>query len=128
MIGGIDIQLSTWAGDEAVQVAVRAIREHWPRAVFENGDSGDRYDDFGQIPFGELDEIFVYRDNDAATAWDAEGAVPRLSNTMIHVIGDDDIITVVVDENDATMQDVIATIASALNDVILYTPELLEAV
>ena len=127
MIGGIDIQLPTWAGDEAVQVAVRAIREHWPHAVFEDGDSGDRYDDFGQIPFGELDELFVYRDIDVAKAWDAAGAIPKLYNTMIHVIGDDDMITVVVDEKDAAMQDVIATIKSALGDVILYTPELQEA-
>ena len=45
MIGGIDIQLPTWAGDEAVQVSC-AIREHWPQAVFESGDSGDKYEDF----------------------------------------------------------------------------------
>ena len=127
MIGGIDTRLPTRAGDEAVQVAVRAIRDHWPHAVFENGDNGDRYDNFWQIPFGELDEIFVYQDINAAKAWDAEGAIPRLYNTMIHLIGDDDMVTVVVDEKDAAMQEVIATIASALNDVILYRPAILEA-
>ena len=126
MIGGIDVHLPTRAGDEAVQVAVRAIRDHWSHAVFENGDSGEQYDSFWQIPFGELDEIFVYQDTDAARAWDVHGGVPQLCNTMIHVIGDQDMITVVVDEKDAAMQEMIATIASALNDAILYTPALLE--
>ena len=53
---------------------------------------------------------------------------PELCNTMIHVIGDEDMITLVVDEKDAAMQEVIATISSALNDVVLYTPALAEAV
>lgn len=46
---------------------------------------------------------------------------------MIHVIGDEDMITVVVDEKDAAMQAIIATIASALDDQILYMPAQLEA-
>lgn len=62
MIGGIDVRLPTRAGAVAVQVAVRAVRDHWPQAVFENGDTGMRYDQFRQIPFGELNEVFVYRD------------------------------------------------------------------
>ena len=127
MIGGIDIRLPTRAGDVAVQVAVRAIREHWPDAVFENGDTGDGYDRFWQIPFGELDEIFVYRDSNARQGWDTEGAVPELYNTMIHVIGDEDMITLVVDQKDAAMQEMIATVSSALHDGILYMPALLEA-
>lgn len=126
MIGGIDIYLPTRVGDVAVEVAVRAIRDHWPSAVFENGDTGDPYDHFWQIPFGELREIFVYRDSNAATGWNAEGAVPQLYNTMIHVIGDEGSITVVVDEQDETIQEVIATISSALTDPILYTPALPE--
>ena len=127
MIGGIDTHLPTRAGEEAVQVAVRAIRDHWPNAVFENGDTGELYDYFWQIPFGQLEEIFVYHDPDAAKAWDAEGAIPRLYNTMIHVIGDKDMVTVVVDEKDPAMQEIISTITSALNDQILYVRELLEA-
>ena len=127
MIGGMDIHLQTRAGDEAVQVAVRAIRDHWPHAVYENGDTGDLYEQFSQIPFAELDEIFVYRDMDAAKAWDEEGAVPALYNTMIHVLGDEDMITLVVDEKDGAMQEMIATVKSALDDETLYLPALLEA-
>lgn len=86
MIGGIDIHLPTKAGASSVEVAVRAIRQRWQRAVFENGITGDRYTDFSQIPFGEIEELFVYRDTRAADAWDADGAIPALYNTMVHII------------------------------------------
>jgi hypothetical protein len=59
MLGAIDTRLPTKAGIEAVEVAVRAIRQLWPHAVWENGESGERYDFFWQIPFGELTELFV---------------------------------------------------------------------
>ena len=55
-----------------------------PLAVFENSLTGDRYDRFWQIPFGAIEEIFVYRNNADANVWDAEGAFPAVStNTMI---------------------------------------------
>jgi hypothetical protein len=127
MIGGIDTHIPTRVGDLAVEVAVRAVRQHWPDAVFEHGDTGDKYDEFWQIPFGELNEIFVYRDPIASQRWDAEGAVPEVYNTMVHIIADEGMITLVVDEKDAAMQQLIATISSALDDDILYMPALLEA-
>ena len=61
MIGGIDIRIPTRAGVLSVEVSVRAIRQTWSRAVFENGLTGDRYDSFAD-PFGEVKELFVYRD------------------------------------------------------------------
>ncbi len=127
MIGGIDIEIPTKAGDLSVVVAVRAIRQKWPRAVFENGLTGDRYNKFGEIPFGSLEEIFVYRDSEAADAWDADGAVPELSNTMVHIIADEGMLTVVVDERDAVMEEILAAISSGLSDDILHTPRTLEA-
>ena len=122
MIGGIDIQLPTRCGPPSVEVAVRAIRQRWPRAVFENGLTGDHYEHFRQIPFGEITEIFVYRDRASADVWDAEGAIPSVHNTMIHVIADDDRITVVVDERDAAMEEIVAAISSGLRDGIHYIP------
>jgi hypothetical protein len=128
MIGGIDIQLPTRAGDSAVEVAVRAVRQHWPHAVFENGDTGDRYDHFWQIPFGKLDEIFVYRDSEAADGWDADGAIPALYNTMVHILADEGMITVVIDERTAAMDGLVAAVFSALSDEALYVPATVEAV
>ena len=121
MIGGIDIQLPTRCGESSVEVAVRAIRQRWSHAVFENGTTGERYDDFAQIPFGNIEELFVYRDSDAADVWEAEGAIPAALNTMIHIVPDDDTLTVVVDDRDAAMDAIIAAIQSGLSDEILFT-------
>jgi len=120
MIGGVEIPIRTQAGAESMVVAVRAVRQIWPRAVFEDGVTADRYNRFWEIPFGEVEELFVYRDETAADAWDEHGAIPRLKNTMIHLISDDDRITAVIDERDAETGEIIAAITSALSDSILY--------
>jgi hypothetical protein len=122
MIGGIDIAIPTNCGASSVEVAVRAIRQKWPRSVFENGTNGDRYDRFSEIPFGLIEELFVYRDRASADVWDAEGAIPSVYNTMIHLIADDDLLTVVVDEKDAEMGEIVGAISSGLDDGVHYIP------
>ncbi len=119
MIGGIEIRIPSRAGDWSLEVSVRAIRQRWPQAVFENAESADRYNDFGEIPFSQVEELFVYRDSDARDVWDAEGAVPLTRNTMIHLVADEEMITTVVDEADAEMEIIIGAIRSALADEIL---------
>lgn len=127
MIGGIDVHLPTMAGASSTEVAVRAIRQRWCLATFENGITGERYDHFQQIPFGEIEELFVYRDAESADKWDAEGAVPDVYNTMIHLILDENLLTVVVDSKDAAMMELIAAIESGLRDEILFIPAVREA-
>lgn len=80
-----------------------------------------------QIPFGEIEELLVYRDLHSADTWDAEGAVPAVYNTMIHLILDNDLLRVVVDDRDADMEEFLSAIQSALRDEIHYIPALLEA-
>ncbi len=116
MIGGIDVQIPTRCGPVSTEVAIRAIRQRWPQSEYENGLTGERYREFSQIPFGDIEEILVYRDCTSADRWDAEGAIPSLRNTMIHIIADPGLVTVVVDERDAAMEEVIAAISSALRD------------
>jgi hypothetical protein len=127
MIGGIDIRIPSKAGGLSLEVAVRAIRQDWPEAVFENGLTGERYATFGEIPFGEMEEIFVYRDPGSAKIWDAEGAIPEASNTMIHLIADEGWVTAVVDQKTAEMGSIIAAIESGLKDDSWNIPALLEA-
>jgi hypothetical protein len=127
MIGGIDIRIPTRAGPLSAEVAVRAIRQKWPAARFEDGLTGDRYDEFWQVPFCEIEELFVYRDSRAADLWDAEGAVPEAYNSMIHVIAGEGLLTLVIDEEDGEMNSILAAVRSALADGILYIPVPLEA-
>lgn len=127
MIGGIDIRIPSRMGDPSLEIAVRAIRQIWADAVFENGHTGEKYDGFEQIPFGCTEEIFVYRDRESASIWDAEGAVPEASNTMIHLIYDAGWVTAVVDERTDEMKVIIAAIESGLSDRDFTIPALLEA-
>jgi hypothetical protein len=116
MIGGIDIQIPTTCGASSLEFATRAIQQRWPSAVFENGLTGDRYEHFDEIPFGETTELFIYRDRAAADLWEAEGAVPSAFNTMIHLVADGDMLTLVVDERDAAMEEIIAAVSSGIRD------------
>lgn len=119
MIGGIDVRLPSRAGADSLEIAVRAIRQQWPTAVFENGDTGDRYERLQLIP-GDVTELFVYRNAQSADLWDEEGAVPETSNSMIHVIYDDGLITAVIDQWDAEMEAMIAAMRSNLRDPIHF--------
>jgi hypothetical protein len=127
MIGGIDVRIPTKAGGLSLEVAVRAIRQTWPEAVFENGLTGERYETFADIPFGEVEEIFVYRDPASAALWEAEGAIPEASNTMIHLIADPGWITAVVDERTDEMNEILAAIESGLTDDSWHRPAILGA-
>lgn len=120
MIGGIDTDLPTMAGEYSLEVAVRAVRQHWPNCVFENPETAEHYEFFWQIPFGSIQEIFVYRDADASQGWDTEGAIPELYNTMVHILAAVETVTIVVDEMNPEMKGLIDDVSSALSDEIFY--------
>ena len=123
MIGGIDVRIPTAAGPGAVDVAVRAVRQKWGQSVYENGSTGERYNSYQEIPFGDVEELFVYRDSQAADLWDEHGAIPEAYNTMIHLIHDDGLLTVVIDELTPEMKTITNAIRSGLQDPIHYVME-----
>ena len=97
-----------------MEIAVRKIGERWRLAEFENGITGDQYHEFRQIPFGEIEEIFVYADHDSVERWGDEGATPANSNTMIHLVADEETLTLVIDERDAAMDEIIEAVTLEL--------------
>ena len=115
MIGGIDIEIATKCGDLGVEFAARAIKDFWPDAVFEDATTANRYDGLDEVPFARMRDLFVYRDSASADLWDAEGAVPEAYNTMIELIADDALLTVVIDEKDGQMDAILAAIRSVLD-------------
>ena len=127
MIGGIDIRIPIKAETSAIEVATRIIRLRWRHAVFEDALTGDDYDHYAQIPFVAIEELFVYRNSAAAQLWDDEGAVLEACNSMIHVIADSEILTVVIDDLDKEMGTIIDAIRSAFDDEIHFLPALREA-
>ena len=120
MIGGVDILILTRAGSSTLVAAARAIRLYWPDSVFENGTTGERYSSYWEAPLDQLQGVFVYRDTQAADIWDAEGAIPPAMNSMIHLITEEGLVTVVVDDPQETaMRKIVAAISSSLHDDIL---------
>ena len=116
MIGGFDVRIPTVLSRQAVELSVRAIQRHWPGASFENASTGDRYDHVEQIPFDRLDEIFVYRDSHCREAWDAKGATHELTNTMIHILLDPGLMTLVFDDMNDWAKELVAAIRADLED------------
>ena len=86
MIGGVDISIPTKTGALSLEASVRVVRQLWIDAVYENGVTGERYLRFEDIPFGKLNEVFIYRDPSAADVWEEKGAVPEAFNSMVHLI------------------------------------------
>lgn len=97
MIGGIDIRITTKA---SIEVATCAIKQHWINAVIEHVDAA---------------ELFVYRDSEAEKLWNKHGAIPATENSMIHLLHDDSLITVVIDDRTDEMEMIVQSIKSALN-------------
>jgi hypothetical protein len=127
MIGGVDISIPTKTGALSLEASVRVVRQLWIDAVYENGVTGERYLRFEDIPIGKLDEVFIYRDPCAADVWEEKGAVSEAFNSMVHLISDDDSLTLVVDEMNLEMVQLSDAIRSQLADVILYDPAFKEA-
>jgi len=88
MIGGTDVVLEIGPGVAAADAILRAVRRHWPHCVYQNAD--DETAPFAPVadwpPRSVEREFFVYRDEDAARDWDAEGATEANHNTMLYVI------------------------------------------
>jgi hypothetical protein len=99
MIGGEDIiiQLPDVPPSVAMPAAVRYILDQWPAAVMQDGDTARRFDSFATMGFGQLREVFVYRDEQAFESWERLGADATNANQMIHLLAGDGHFTIVVD-------------------------------
>lgn len=115
-IGGIDKIIPTKLGDLSLIYAVDVIRKKWPQAVYENPDTAEYYDSFALIPFEGIKEIFVYRDAHARENWDAEGYSPENCNTMLYLLHYGEELTVVIDEEDEAINEILEEITLVLNE------------
>jgi hypothetical protein len=97
MIGGTDIVIPTKGDPECLDACVRMIREYWPHARFEDALTGEKYDQYEELPFGRLRELFVYPDELAETAWD-QGDANAATNSMFYLILSPDHVTVILDD------------------------------
>lgn len=100
MIGGTDVVLPARGDPAALDACARVIRRFWPQARFEDAVTGDKYPSYGDIPFGQVQQLLIYHDEHAEAAWDADRA-DSPPNSMLYVILSEDFVTIVVDNPDA---------------------------
>lgn len=115
MIGGEDIviELPDLAPSVTLPAAVRYLLDGWTAAVTQDADTGRRFDRFAEIDFGNLREVFVYRDEEAFNSWDRLGADVSNANQMIHLLASVGRLTIVVDD----LHDIVsASIVRGLRD------------
>lgn len=115
MIGGLDItvELGDLSPTVAMPSAVRYVLDRWPSAVLQDGDTARRFPNFAAMDFVQLREVFVYRDEESFDSWQRLGADATNANRMIHLVGDSDRLTIVVD----SLQDIeTASIVRGLRD------------
>jgi len=121
MIGGMDIRIKSRAeSEDALREAFLLISRIWPHAVVEDADTGKVLSVLFPIEaFAGLTGIMVYRDAAARESWGRIGADPSNSNTMIHVIANEDSVTLVLDDpDDADMRKVVQGMETFLaNDI-----------
>lgn len=112
-IGGRDVVFDR-IGDRgrALETFAGTIRAAWPRAVFEDLETAERYDDPARIPYGRTTELAAFEDRDAALSWfDEEG---DCLGRMITAFSEPDRLTVVIDDGDEPSRDVLAALRQAL--------------
>ena len=100
MISGSDIIIANPGRSvpEVLDAIVRIIQARWSGSIIQDGATGQRFASYSAVPFGALQELFVYRDEVSFESWRSLGADPTNSNTMLHALVNDDEITLVVDD------------------------------
>lgn len=96
MISGTDFVLPAPSERDGIADCLSAIRNFWPDAVVELGDRDAALSAIADFAPSESDELFVYRDARAAEAWEQDGGTPELLHLMIHLLRDNEEITIVV--------------------------------
>lgn len=122
MIGGADIVLHGQTKAHDADLLVRGIRSEWPRAVIQRADEENGTPIRAlRFPILGPTELIVYRDDASYQSWRSEGATADNQDAMIHIIVDDDSVTLVVDRIDSALADIARDLLEALrpNRIIL---------
>ena len=132
-IGGVDTVLTIPAQVPAGDVIVRVCQLHWPEGVLEDDYDGSVYslaEAQGRLPSRPEQAFFIYRDADTAKNWDNEGATSKNANAMLHFLINKPVqnsglreVTVVCDQWDTPMQDLLSELATELHAVAKETSQ-----
>ena len=98
MIGGQEIVIPCSDPKVALDLATRAVMQHWRDCLMEDGDSGDVLPPYDQIEFAGLTEILISRTAEDSRRWDEIGACDATRGTLVHLPSGRTTLTVVIDD------------------------------
>jgi hypothetical protein len=109
MIGGEDIIIHTGdLGARSLDWIVRCILRRWSNAIIQDGENSDLYGAYQDVPFGKVSELFIYRDQLSFDSWSQFGANIDAANAMVHLIAQENVLTLVMDDpSDPVMASII---------------------
>jgi hypothetical protein len=81
MIGGNDIVIPAAGTPASLEACVRAIRQYWPHARFENAETAEKYT--SEIPFGRLKQLLAYPDEEAESMWDQDSPDSPINSIVV---------------------------------------------
>ena len=119
MIGRVDQVL--WhqlPREEALELCARFATDAFGGVFVEDAVSGETYQSLATVPFGVLQEVFVYEDEGAYRSWEELGADPSNANKMVHLLcyGDGRVTVVVDDPKDRRMHELVEQLRAQLAD------------
>ncbi len=114
MIGGNDIVFPAVGDSAALEACARVVGRYWPDVRFEDAITGDKYRQFGDVPFGRVRELLIYPSAEAEAAWDADSP-DSPENSMLYLIVRPEDMTIVVDNPDTVEM---RSILDAIRDVL----------
>ena len=121
MIGGKDIVIPATGDSAALDICARIVRCYWQQARFEDAVTGEKYQEYADVPLGLVHELLVYRDAQAECAWDADDTNSP-ENSMLYFLLSRDSVTVVVDNPDnPDMRSVLGSLRDSLESAIHRT-------
>jgi hypothetical protein len=116
MIGGTDVVIRGIGDSAALEACARIVQRSWPRARFEDADTGDKYAAWDDIPSGQVRELFAYPNEQSEAAWD-EGSPEAPANSMLYLLLSADGITAVLDDpSTAEMQMILDSIRTLMRE------------
>jgi hypothetical protein len=101
----------------ALSIAAGLVARRWPQFVVVDGGSGRAFEQLRDVPFGRVNELLLFRDEQARKSWEELGADPTNANSLIHLLSAHSKLTVVVD--DARGEDV-SPVLSAIRESLAF--------
>jgi hypothetical protein len=119
MIGGVDVVLQNYslAAPAVLETVARAVHQRWPEAVFVDAVSGHQFASFAAARFGDLRELFVFRDEASRASWEHLGLTDENADAAIHAIAEPHAITLVVSDPD---EPVVHALIGELDQLLKY--------